>query len=275
MTPLHTMQTRASGLRPHLVAAAAMAAACTIASAATTITLRPNASSDATTNGDAFVTPGPDNSLAANNYGGGGALAVSAAGLSAGAFDTFLRFDVSTATSAFDTAYSPGGWFIESVVLQLTTANPGNSIFNSSAAGDVSVHWISSDAWIEGTGNPNAPSATGVTWNDIASLTSAAESAGVLTLASVADGATADHPLLPGGGLLADIAGGGSVSLFLSAADPSVSAVFNSRSFGTESRRPALILTAAPVPEPALPGLLAFASAATLLRRRRSSPPRS
>src|SRR5580765_4086981 len=59
---------------------------------------------------DAFVTTGPANSLATNNYGAGGALALSATGSSQGEFQSVLRFDTSTAKSAFDSLYGAGSW---------------------------------------------------------------------------------------------------------------------------------------------------------------------
>lgn len=237
---------------------------------ATTVTLRPNAASDGGSNGDAFVTTGPSGNLSGINYGGAGALAVSASGSSAGSFASFLRFDVSAAKSAFDLSYGAGGWVLDSVVLQLTTSNANNPVFNANVAGSFSVQWIPSDAWVEGSGTPAGSSTTGVKWTDIPALTSGEEAQGTFPIASVADGITASYTLTPSSGLRRDIAGGGSVSLYLGAADATMSAVFNSRSFGTASRNPAFILTASPIPEPAAPLLLAIIAAFLPLRRRRA-----
>src|SRR5690242_3498629 len=64
---------------------------------------------------DAFVTTGPSNNLISNNYGGGGTLALSAAGLANGEFQSVLQFDTSGAKSLFDSAYGAGLWSVQSV----------------------------------------------------------------------------------------------------------------------------------------------------------------
>lgn len=250
----------------------ALATAAPNAGAATTVTLRPNGSSDGTTNGDAFVTTGPSGNLSGINYGGAGAIAVSAAGLANGTFASFLRFDVSAAKAQFDSTYGIDSWVLDTVVLQLTTSNANNAIFNPNSAGSFSVQWIGTDSWTEGSGTPAGSATTGVKWNDVPTLTSGAEAEGTFAIASVADGITASYTLSPSAGLLADIENGGSVSLFLSAADSTMSAVFNSRSFGTASRNPAFILTASPVavPEPAAPMLILGIAVCGALTRRRA-----
>lgn len=237
---------------------------------AATVTLRPNAGSDGTTNGDAFVTTGPSGNLSGFNYGGAGALAVSATGSAAGGFSSFLRFDAAAAKSAFDLSYGSGGWILDSVVLQLTTTNANNPIFNSNAAGSFSVQWIPAYALVEGSGTPAASSTDGVRWADVPNLITGAETGGTFPIVSIADGVTANYTLTPSTGLLQDITGGGPVSLFLAPADTAMSAVFNSRSFGNASRNPALILTASPVPEPGAPVLLAIVTWAMGCRRKRA-----
>jgi hypothetical protein len=234
----------------------------------TTFTLRPNAASSSTTNGDAFVTTGPSGNLGGNNYGGTGSLAISATGSAAGSFAGFLRFDITAAKTVFDTSYGAGGWILDSAVLQLTTTSASNAIFNPNAAGSFSVKWIPADSWAEGTGTPASPSPAGVKWTDLPTLTSSAEVEGTFAIASVADGITANYPLTPSAGLLGDIAGGGPVSLYLAAADSAMSAVFNSRSFATASRNPAFILTASPIPEPGPACLLALVAWGSAARRR-------
>lgn len=238
---------------------------------AATITLRPDASSSAVTNGDAFVTTGPSGNLASNNYGGAGALAISASGLAKGGFASLLRFDAAAAKTAFDTAYGQGGWVLDTAVLQLTTANANNAIFNTSAAGAFSVRWMAADGWTEGTGTPAAASATGINWSGTAGLLPGSEAAGTFALASVADGITANYSLTLTPGLAADLGTGGSLGFYLEAADSTVSAVFNSRSFATASRNPALILTTSPVPEPGALALLLPLAAGCLVRRRRTA----
>lgn len=233
--------------------------------AATTVTLRPDGTG--TSNGDAFVTTGPSNNLTGNNYGGAGAITVSAPGMPQGEQRSILRFDISTATSSFNTAYGVGQWAITGAQLELTAATPNNGIFNANAAGSFLIQWTPNDSWTEGTGNPNTPSGTGVKWTDIAGLATGAESEGAQSF-SGANG-TVDYTLSPSSGFLNDIASGGPVSFILSTTDPAMSALFDSRSFGTASGRPALILTAAAVPEPGRVGLLLFAGLGTLLRRRR------
>ena len=46
---------------------------------------------------DAFVSTGPSGNLSGNNYGGGGAISVSAPGLPQGEFQSVLKFDSSGA----------------------------------------------------------------------------------------------------------------------------------------------------------------------------------
>lgn len=216
------------------------------ASGSTVVVLRPGPASSGISNGDAFVTTGPGGSLSGNNYGGAGALAVAAPGSAKGAFSSVMRFDISTAKAAFDEAYGAGGWNVESAVLRLTTTMANNPIFNASVPGQVTVQWIRDDSWTEGTGNPNAPSASGLNWNDFPGLLTGAEPAGTLNVALTGDGVTADYPLMISSGFQADLAAGGTVGFAFTPADGSVTVLFNSRSFGTASRNPSLTLTAIP-----------------------------
>src|SRR5277367_3569137 len=70
---------------------------------------------------DAFVR-----SLApTNNYGGAGALSVSgpiatnAVGQQGGLLDTFMRFDVTSAVSSFNSAFGVGKWVVVSATMDL------------------------------------------------------------------------------------------------------------------------------------------------------------
>lgn len=238
--------------------------------AATTVTLQPDSSG--TSNGDTFVTTGSTtNDLSGNNYGAAGAMGVSAA-LPNGTFAGLLRFDLSSATSTFNSTYGPGGWSINSIALQLTTTTANNAIFNPSQPGTFDVKWISSNSWVEGTGNPNNPSQTGVKWTDFAGLTSGAEAEGIFNVSNVGDGVTASYTLSPSSGLLFALQTGNQASLAMTAdpTDSTMSALFNTRNFGTPGRRPALIITASAVavPEPERAMLIMLGTLCTLRRRR-------
>src|SRR5881394_3561704 len=66
---------------------------------------------------DAFVTTGPTGNLSANNFGSAGALAISAAALPKGEFQTVVQFDLSTARNSLDTQFGAGLWAAQSVTL--------------------------------------------------------------------------------------------------------------------------------------------------------------
>src|SRR5881396_864534 len=116
---------------------------------------------------DAFVTTGSNGSLSGNNYGGAGAIAVSAPGLPQGELQSVLRFDLSGAASSFDTIFGAGQWSLQSAVLQLTATPPNNPVFNAQAAGSFQVSWMQSDSWTEGTGTPGSPGSSGITFTSL------------------------------------------------------------------------------------------------------------
>lgn len=200
---------------------------------------------------DAFVTTGPSGNLSANNYGGAGALGVSAPGSAKGEFQSLMLYDLSGAKTAFDTQFGAGGWTIQSATLQFTATSPNNPIFNSSTAGQFSISLMQTNAsWTEGTGSPSAPSATGVNFNSLAVLTNAVDQ--ILGTYSF-DGSTsgsATYNLALTAGMLNDINNGTQANLRLYAADTGVSYLFDSRSFGTISARPILDINAVAAPEP-------------------------
>jgi hypothetical protein len=66
---------------------------------------------------DAFVTTGPANALATNNYGGGGSLALAAAGSPNGEFQSVLRFHTRAAKNSLDSLYGARAWSLQSVTL--------------------------------------------------------------------------------------------------------------------------------------------------------------
>jgi hypothetical protein len=210
---------------------------------ASVITLNPAA--------DAFVSA----SNASNNYGAAGALSAAASGLAKGEFQSYMKFDTSSAKSAFDSAFGAGNWTVQSVTLQLTAASPNNPIFNSpSAAGQFSVTWIPDDSWTEGTGTPSAPGSTGITFSAQPSLVGAA-GLGTFSYGGATSGQTT-YTLSLASGFAADVSAGNLVSLHLLAADSSVSYVFNSVNNTTAANRPLLSITAL-TPEPATFALLA------------------
>jgi hypothetical protein len=216
---------------------------------------------------DAFVTTGPTNNLTGNNYGAAGALSVAAAGQPKGEFQSLMRFDLSSSKAAFDAAYGPGNWTIQSAALRLTAASPANPMFNASAAGSFAVSWMQNDAWAEGTGNPNAPTTDGVTFANLATFLEPSDQAlGAPAFGGGTSGTTAYALDLPPA-FAADLSAGGPVSLRLSAADSNVSFLFNSSNFGAASARP--VLTVAAVPEPAAAGILAAGVLVIAARRSR------
>jgi len=207
---------------------------------------------------DAFVTPGSDGSLAGNNYGGAGALAVSAPGSANGVFDTVMQFDFSGVESELNTHFGATPWTVQLVTLQLTAANPVNPIFNASVAGQVTISWMQSNNWAEGVGSPNSPDTTtpnAITYNSFQTLVSPNDQISANFYFSGATSGTVTVSFAPTPGLLAEIADGGLGSFYFTAGDNQVSMLFNSRSFPTTTNRPELTLTA--VPEPGAGALLA------------------
>jgi len=207
---------------------------------------------------DAFVTTGPSNNLVNNNYGAGGSLSLSAPGSLKGEFQSVLRFDTSSAKSTFDNLYGVGLWSLQSITLQLTAASPNNALFNTNDAGSFTVSWMQNDGWAEGTGTPNAPATSGLTFASLQSTfinPSLDENLGTFSYNGSSSGSFV-YTLNNSGDFAADLLSGGLVSLRLSSADSAVSYLFNSREFGTAANRP--LLSIAAIPEPGPVALLLF-----------------
>jgi len=203
---------------------------------AATFSLNPSA--------DAFVSA----SQGGNNYGGAGALSIAAPGLSQGEFQSVLQFNLSGAKSSFDSQFGVGQWSISSIALQLTATAPNNAIFNASAAGQITVSWMQNDSWIEGTGTPQAPTTTGLTFSTLSSFLSGAdENLGTFAFNGGTSG-NSSYSLGLTSLFSADALAGNTVSIRILAGDSAVSALFDSRSFGTVAARPVLTVTAVPEP---------------------------
>jgi hypothetical protein len=232
------------------------------------------------TTGDAFLASGsagnPDGAnLTANNYGGAGTLAIAPSSSTKGEFDSVIRFNTATVVSQFNTTYGAGSWTITGLMLSLASntgtsgAVPGNNIFNTVSGGSFGIDWMSYDAWVEGTGTPAAPSATGVNFNSISTLLAGSDSLGTFTYTPPGNNVYASYVLPADANLLSDASAGGDVSLYLFAADNQIGYLFNSRTFA--SGHPELTITVVPTPEPATASLLAVSLGGILYLRRRKS----
>ncbi|MBK8268560.1 MAG: hypothetical protein IPK83_09780 [Planctomycetes bacterium] len=158
-----------------------------------------------------------------SNYGLGGALAISAAGLSRGEFQTVMKFDTSAARAVFDSVFGTGNWSVSGIVLRLNAANPNNPLFNAQSAGQFSIHWMQDDSWMEGDGGPSAPGVNGVTFNSLPGhLVNGSELLGSFAFGGATSGPF-QFSFLPTVGLNADLLSGNQASLWLNAADSGVS----------------------------------------------------
>ena len=196
---------------------------------------------------DAFVTsyyPG-------NNYGAAGGLSVSGStavngqGTQMGTLDTFIGFNLAATVSSFDSQFGNHAWTLTAATLRLTEqAAPNNPIFNR-GVGRFETRWIASDTWTEGTGNPNNPSATGITFQQKSAFLNSSTDAslGVFSNKGVNDDIT--FALALPHAFIDDVRSGGQVSLFFTAVDSSVGFTFNARELTAPRLPPSLILTAA------------------------------
>ncbi len=224
---------------------------------------------------DAFVRA----ALPDANYGGGGSLAVAgpaatnSGGVVRGACDAFIQFSTATSLASFDAEFGSGQWLITQAILRITeVAEPGNAIFNT-APGAFEIRWISADGWQEGTGKPNVPGNTGLTWNQAASFLTPGTDQTLGQFNSTGTDAVLDAPLSLPAAFISDLRSGGMVSLFLTTASPATGLNFRSRDFfAAADYRPSLVLTAQAIPEPSMSMLLLLPAISLPLKRQRLSP---
>jgi len=232
------------------------------------------------------VTPTIDTFTSANNptnnYGGSGALTVSGAtavngsSVAQGAFDSFFTFNGASLKSGFDATYGAGNWVITDVHLVLTEQiNPMQSLFNR-GQGTVEFRWIAADTFTEGTGNPMSPTTTGLTYSTQSTLLNAGADVSLGTSFANSDPTTSsgnvvhDYSLpFANTSFYNDLAGGGNVSLYMTATSSNVGYTFIGRSGpGNPGTSPTLSVTASVVPEPGR-GLLVLAALGLVATRRR------
>lgn len=248
------MKTTGKFLHPISLSISVLALLFTRPLEAATVTLNPSA--------DAFVSANASTS----NYGGAGALAVSAAGSSQEEFQSVMQFNLSSAVSAFNTQFGAGQWNLQSITLTFNATAPNNPIFNANAAGQFGVSWMQNDSWTEGTGTPQTPGVTGITYATLSGFTGGGdENLGTFNFAGGNSG-SANYSLTLAPGFSADALAGNLISFRLFAADSAVSYLFDSRTFNTASLRPTITVTA--VPEPDAASLAGIAAIWLLVGRR-------
>jgi hypothetical protein len=197
------------------------------------------------------------------NYGAAGSLAISNSNAGKGEFQSVIWFSFSSVKSSFDSAFQPGSWTVQSVVLQLTNANPQpNALFNnpnvSGTFGISLMNGPNGNAWIEGTGTPAATTTDGITSNTLSNFISGSDvSLGTFSYAAANLGNVTYTFSLPAA-FVSNITSGSTVSVRMFAADAVETSLLNSQNFTTPASRPLLTVTA--VPEPATLGFLTIAS---------------
>jgi hypothetical protein len=199
---------------------------------------------------DAFVATGPSGSLSSSNFGGAGALAIAAGGLPNGPFQSVMQFDLSGARNTFDAQFGAGAWTVESATLQLTATPHTNPIFNNTAAGLFNISLMQNNSWVEGTGTGGSPTSDGISYNSLQNVyinNAVDEALGTFSFAGGSSGASI-YSLGLSPGLKTDLLVGAHLSLRLYAADNAVSYLFASRTGGSASSGPELMLTVVPEP---------------------------
>ena len=210
----------------------------------------------------------------AGNYGKGGGLsvsgaaAVSGAGEQMGVLDTFLRFDLAQFVADADARFGGQPWTVFEATLTLAEqAAPTHPFFNR-GVGAFEVRWIAADGWREGTGNPNQPKTDGIAYQDELSVLDLGTDLSLGQFRNAGEDAELTFKLLLPDLVVADVLSGGDVSLFLTAADPTVGFTFNSRDIKAPRQPPRLTLTAN-IPEPASFAVLGLGLCALRRARRR------
>jgi hypothetical protein len=190
-----------------------------------------------------------------NNYGGAGALSVSgpiatnAIGQQGGLLDTFMRFDVSSAVTNFNSGFGAGRWVVVRATLDLfEQGQPNNTIFNQ-GVGPFDVQWIADNSWAEGTGNPNNPTTDGIVWNDEPSiLTNTDELLGTFVNGGTDGLVRVTLDLAPS--FVSDVSTGGLVSFYMTAPTNSpVGFTFHSHNFVDSTQWPFLEVEAVQMPQ--------------------------
>jgi hypothetical protein len=216
---------------------------------------------------DAFVATGPTGNLSNDNFGGGGALAVAASDLPNGEFQSVIEFDLSGASTAFDSQLGANQWTIQSVTLQLTSSPHNNAIYNNIAAGQFSISLMQNNSWVEGTGTAGSPTTDGISFNSLQTIymnNASDQMLGTFSFDGGSSGAN-DYALNLTSGVIADFQSGNDLTLRLYAADNNVSYLFSSRTGNPSSSQPELIINA--VPEPGVMALCVTALAVSSIRR--------
>jgi hypothetical protein len=205
---------------------------------------------------DTFV----DSAQPTGNFGGAGAMQVTAAGNSYGQLISLVKFDPTAIATAFNSQYGTGNWTPTAITLDLGTnfgtqgVIPNNSIFAPINAGMFQIVLMQNTGWTEGSGTPGSPTTDGLTYNQLSNYTSASDvSLGTFSWTAAGNGVYAFN-LGTNATLESDIANDQTISLEFVAADTGVSFLFDSRTYGTTSYRESLSANA--VPEPSAWSLL-------------------
>jgi hypothetical protein len=199
-----------------------------------------------TTSADAFVATGSSNNPAGSdltglNFGGAGTLVVAPAASVKGEFQSVLRFSLSNAVSMFNTNFGAGNWMITNISLTLTSnygsngLQPNNDMFPVISGGNFVIEWLSNDSWLEGNGTRNFPATEGITYDSLTVTDLLSGAQAILctnTYTPPGNNVPVTYTLPPDTNLLADVSGGGDVSLLFYAADNQIGYLFNSHSYG-------------------------------------------
>ena len=189
-----------------------------------------------------------------HNFGGAGALSVAGSiatniiGQQEGLLDSFLRFDVSSVVSNFNSSFGVGQWAISRVILNVTEqTDVNNTIFNG-GVGQFEIRWIATNSWTEGSGKPNAPTTDGITWNDEPSLLKSNLDKSIGMFFNGGTNGVVRLPLGASNSFVSNLSTGSLVSLYLTATTNStIGFTFHSRNFVDPTQWPFLEITAVPV----------------------------